>query len=688
MDDAGHCESGVECGGRSVLNGFRMHERICAAALCVALAPYGFGQSTPQSSPTQQSTPAPDAPQPADQQPAPSTTIAQQAQQAQQVQPVGAQAPFHIELPHSRNPFAPYMPSTVPPLNLTNSPRLQSIERDGKLYISLRDAIALALENNLDLAYFRYNFPTAEADFLRTKAGGQANGVNTNIVQGTQGGFSSSGVGGGGGSGGGITAAGNQGLVTSTLGNGAPISSFDPQLFVQGFVDHTTLTQVNTIQSGVPILKTNTIGLQSGYSQAFSLGTIFTISSYGERVTTNSIYNILSPEITTGFNLTVNQPLLQGFGFATNERFIHIAKKNLQLTDLAFKAQVIATISQVENIYWDLVAAYQDAQIKDRSLAYANETLTDDQKQLDLQNIPAMQVMKDQSAVASAEGDLTVSKAALRLQELLIKNALTKTIENDPTLAEMPVIPLDMMGSPDPNETQPIDQLIAEAEKNRPDVSGYAIQMQIAQNNLTTIKNELLPSLSLYGKFIGAGFGGLVNPDCALGSECSTKLPTGFPGAFEDTFNYSSPEYQVGFTLNVTLRNRVAKADQFRAVLDYRQREVQYEQSKKSILLDVRNSQYALQQRQAQVTAAQKARDLAQKTFDIAKQEQKLGAMSTYDTLTAEQALAVSESALFIAQNAFEKAKVYIDQATGTTLDRTGVSLDDAKSGVVSHMQP
>jgi len=239
MDDAGHCESGVECGGGSVLKGFRMQERICAAALCVALGPLALGQSAPRSSPTQQSTPAPDAPQPADQQSAPSTTIAQQAQQAQQVEPVAAQAPFHIELPHSRNPFAPYMPSTVPPLNLTNSPRLQSIERDGKLYISLRDAIALALENNLDLAYFRYNFPTAEADLLRTKAGGQANGVNTNIVQGTQGGFSSSGVGGGGGSGGGITAAGNQGLVTSTLGNGAPISSFDPQLFVQGFVDHT-----------------------------------------------------------------------------------------------------------------------------------------------------------------------------------------------------------------------------------------------------------------------------------------------------------------------------------------------------------------------------------------------------------------------------------------------------------------
>ncbi|MBT9329891.1 TolC family protein [Acidipila sp. 4G-K13] len=551
----------------------------------------------------------------------------------------------------------------------------------------MRDAIALALENNLDLAYFRYNLPIAQTDLLRTKAGGAANGVNTSIAQGTQGGFSSSGTGSGGGSSSGVTAAGAGGLVTSTLGNGAPINSFDPQLSVQGFVDHTTLTQVNTIQYGVPILKQNTIELASSYSQAFSLGTSFNVTDYGVRQTTNSIYNILSPELTTNFNLTINQPLLQGFGLGTNERFMHIAKKNIQLTDLGFKAQVIATITQVENIYWDLVNAYQDAQIKERSLAYANETLSDDQKQFQLQNVPAMQVMKDQAAVATSEGDLTVARATLRLNELLIKNALTKTIE-DPALAEMPVVPLDLTGASDPNADKPVNVLITDAEKNRPDVSEDQIAMQIAQDNLRTIKNELLPRLSLYGQFIGAGFGGQLNPVCALNTECTTTLPSGFSGAFQNTFNYSSPEYQVGFSLNVTLRNRVAKADQFRAVLDYRQKELTFEQQKKSILLDVRNSQYALQQAQARVTAAEQARDLAQKTFDISKQEQKLGAMSSYDTLTSEQALAIAESAVFVAQSAFEKAKVDIDRATGETLDRMGISIDDAKSGVVTHLQP
>jgi outer membrane protein TolC len=663
-----------------------------AALMCVLLPSSGLAQAVSpaaQQPPTGQQ-PAPDAPAPSAAQPQqPPPSIAQQDKSLSAPTPItaGSVAPFHVELPRSRNPLSPYRPSTVPPVDLTNSPRLERLERDGKLYLSLRDAVVLALENNLDLAYFRYNLPIAQADLARTKAGGQVNGVNTNIVQGTQGGFSSSGVGGGGG-GGGVQAAGAGGLVTSTLGNGAPINSFDPQVQVRGYVDHTTLVQINPVQSGVPLLRTNTIELLSSYSQAYPLGTNFTVTDYGFRSTTNSVFNVLSPQLTANFNFTIAQPLLQGFGLATNERYIHIAKQNLRITDLAFKAQTIATISQVENIYWDLVNAYQDSQIKERSLAYANETLSDDQKQLQYQNVAAMQVLKDQAAVASAEGDLTVSKATLRLNELLIKNALTKTI-SDPRLPDMPVVPLDLKGPADPNETEPIEQLIAEAEKSRPDVSEDQIAMQIAQNNLRTIKNELLPQLSLYGQYIGAGFAGQLNPACALGSvECSTTLPKDFLGALENTFNYSSPEYQVGFSLIITLRNRVAKADQFRAVLDYRQKELSYEQQKKNILLDVRNSQYALQQTQARVNASQKARDLAQKTFDIAKKEQELGAMSAYDTLTAEGALAVAESALVVSQAAYEKAKVYIDQATGSTLDRTGVSIDDAKSGVVTHSMP
>jgi outer membrane protein TolC len=612
----------------------------------------------------------------------PPPSLAQQAQLAQQ-QAYAPPTPFHVAMPRSRNPLAPYIPSTAPELNMSNSPRMESIIRDGKIYLSLKDAIAVAIENNLDLAYFRYNFPIAQTDILRTKSGAQANGVNTAIVQSTQGGFGSSG-GGGGGSGSGFS-AGNGGIVTSTLGAGTQVSSFDPYLTFQGSVDHTTVQEANQFSYGVPVLKTNTIAVNSSYSQSFPIGTGVQITYLGERQASNGPYNAINPDLFSRFQAIIQQPILAGFGIATNERFIRIAKRNAQITDLAFKAQVIATVTQVANIYWDLVNAYEAEQISERSLGFANKNLSDDQKQLELQAIPAMQVMTDQSAVATAEGTLTVARASLRLNELLMKNALTKV--DDPIIDEMPVIPLDLHGEPDPNADKAIDDLIATAEKKRPEVAIYKMQAEVQKQSLKDINSELLPTLNMYGLYAGAGTAGPKNPDCSLSAqECSTNLPTGFGSMFENTFNYSSPEYQVGMTLSINLRNRQAKADQFRAVLQYRQSQISSEQQQKTILFDVRNSKFALEQAQAQVDSAQKARDLAQKFFDITKQEQTLGAKSGLDTLNAESALALADEALDTAQTNYEKKKVDIDRATGETLERTGVSIDDAKAGVVARV--
>ena len=639
------------------------------------------GQSAP-ASPTA-SQPSVEAPTPAaNGATTPPLSLAQQAQQAQQ-QAIAPPLPFNVPMPHSRNPIARYRASTAPPLDLANSPRLQSLIREGKIYLSLRDAIALAIENNLDLAYFRYNFPIAQTDIQRTKAGSPANGVNASVTQSTQGGFSSSGGGGGGSSGGGF-AAGNGGIVTSTLGAGASVPSFDPYLTFTGYVDHTVIQETNQFLNGTPVLRTNTIEVLSSFTESFPIGTNLSINYLGQRVTTNSPYSAINPDLYSNFAVTVSQNFLSGFGLASNERFIRIAKRNAQITDLVFKAQVIATVTQIENIYWDLVGAYQNEQITERSLGFANKTLSDDQKQLALNAIPAMQVMTDQSAVATAEGNLTVSRATLRLNELLMKNALTKV--DDPTIDEMPVIPLDLHAESDPNADKSIDDLITEAEKKRPEVALYQMQADVQKQALKDINSELLPSLKMYGYYAGAGTAGPKNPYCDLSAqECSTNLPTSFPSMLQNTFNYSSPEYQVGMTLNINLRNRQVKADQFRAVLQYRQSQISSEQQKKNILFDVRNSKFALEQAQARVGASQKALDLAQKTFDITKQEQQLGAKSSVDTLAAEDALAQAESALDGAQTDYEKKKVDIDRAIGATLERTGVAIDDAKSGVVTH---
>jgi len=655
------------------------------AAILLLQVNMAFAVEPPQaqSAPATAAASSPEAPQPAEGASPASPSLAQTMQQQQQ-QAFSPQKPFYVALPHSHNPLAPYRPTTVPELDLANSPRLQSLIRDGKLYISLRDAIALAIENNLDLASFRYNLPTALTDVARTKAGYQALGVNTSVSS-PLGASSGSGSAGGGAVSSGAGAAGAGGLVQSTLGEGTFVNPFDPVLTVKGSVDHTKTQELNKVLVGIPLLENNTIGYTTQLTEYFPTGTGVQWSLNGLRQTSNSPLNIVDPQIELYWQALVTQPLLAGFGFGTNQRYIRIAKRNLQITDYAFKAQVIATVTGVEDIYWDLVNAYQDEQIKERSLGFANQTLSDDQKQLQLQAIPEMQVMTDQSAVATAEGNLTVSRANLRAAELFLKNALTKA--DDPSIDEMPVIPLDTKGAPDPNEAKSMADLIAEAEKNRPDVAQDQIGMQIARENLKSVNNSLLPSLNAYGLFSGTGLGGPLNPNCNQNEGpgyCSTTLPPDTPGVLKDAFNYSAPEYQIGFTLNITIRNRQAKADQFRAMLAFRQSQIAYEQEKKNILFDVRDSKFALEQAQASVDAAQKARDLAQKTFDIVKQEQVLGAKSSVDTLNAESVLAQAESALDVAEANYEKKKVDIDRAIGETLERTGVSIDDAKSGVVT----
>lgn len=601
---------------------------------------------------------------------------------AQQLQ-LAAQRPFHIELPHSHNPFSPYMASDAPPLDLHNSPRLENLVHDGKLYLSLSDVIALSIENNLDLAYFRYNFPIAQTDYRRTQAGGAVNGVNTSVVQSsTEGGFASSA--GSAAASSASSAAGAGGIVTSTLGAGTTVSSFDPYLKFQGLVDHNTTQEGNLFQVGVPTFEQNTIEALANFSQSFPLGTSLRVNYEGQRFANNSPYEAINPTLYSNFQVTISQHLLAGFGIATNERYMHIARKNLQITNLAFRAQVIATVTQVENIYWDLISTYRTEQIAEGLLRFARQTLENDQKELQLNAIPALQVTRDELDVATSEGDLTVARANLRLNELLLKNAITKT--DDPLLDEMPVIPLDSFRKNEIPQTQSIEALIAEAEKNRPDVAEDDLAMQVAEMSLKSIRSELLPTLDAYGFYAGAGIAGPQNPYCNLGpGECTSALPTGFGSMVQNTFNYSSPEYQVGINLSINLRNRVAKADQFRASLEFRQRQITFEEQKKKIRFDVRNSVYALQQAEARVSAARKARDLAESTFEITEQEQKLGAKSNYDTLLAQHDVAVAEEHLVAAQTAEEKARVDLDRATGETLVQSRVSIDDAQSGIVTH---
>jgi outer membrane protein TolC len=584
----------------------------------------------------------------------------------------------------SRNPFDAYRGKSVPPPSLDNSARLDLLVRDGKLYLTLQNAIDLALENNLDLVIARYNLPIAQMDVLRTQAGGSVRGVNTGVVSGTPGGaggvFGGSTGGGAGGTSGGAggAGAGASGLVQSTLGTGSIVNSYDPLINAKTYVDHTTQLLPNRIIYGVPVIHQNTFEGNLNYSQAFPTGAAIQVGWDNNRQTTNSPNNTLNPQLNSFFEFYANQQLLSGFGFGPNLRFLRIARTNLKVSDIAFRAQLIATVTQICDLYWDLVNAYDNEQVGERSVAFATQTLDTAHKQLALQAIPEMEVLKAEADLATRQQDLTVARTNLELQELYMKNAITRSLD-DPVLQEMPVVPVDHIGSKVEPDSRPAQDLIADALKNRTELQESSLVLENSELSRKTARNALLPSLSVYGFYAGTGYAGTPNPL----NNIPTTLPAGFGGAVDNAFNYSSPEYQVGFQLSVPLRNRIAKADQYRTELEYRQSQVYLEELKKRIRIEVRNARFALEQGASRVAAARQARDLSQRTLDIMQQEQKLGAGSNQQTLSAEHDLAIADSALVSAETDYEKARIEVRRATGSVLEDYGISIANAKSGIV-----
>jgi outer membrane protein TolC len=372
--------------------------------------------------------------------------------------------------------------------------------------------------------------------------------------------------------------------------------------------------------------------------------------------------------------------LLSGFGLGPNLRYLRIAKNNKKISDVAFKDQVMATVTQIKNIYWDLVNAFEQSQVNEKSLAFAQQSLDNAKKQLQLESIPAMDVMRAEAEVSRRDQDLTVARTSLQLQELLMKNALTRSLD-DPVLESVPVVPTDRLDSAQAPEVtnRPVQELIQEALQNRPELTESDVDLVNRQISRKAANNALLPSLSLVAFYGGSGLAGPLNPVYNVpGVPNVSTVPTDFSGALGNTFNNTAPDYYIGFNLNIPIRNRVAKADQYRSELEYRQAELRREELRKQIRIEVRNAEYALEQTAARVQAAQKARDLAQRTFEITQKEQTLGAGSTFQTMTAQRDLSLAELDLVTARTVYEKAQIEVDRATGATLEHNGIQIQDA----------
>jgi outer membrane protein len=615
---------------------------------------------------------------------------------------------------HFPNPVGPYTPRHVDPPNLANTARIDQLMHDGKLYLSLNDAIALALENNLDVAIARYNLNIADTDVLRAKAGATILGVNAGVVQNTPGG----GLGGIGATAGASTGgtslgaggigAGTNGLVSSTLGLGPLLTSFDPVITGTLQDDHLSQTATSIFQGVLPdtSLTQNTGTVDFAYNQAFHWGMNLSIGFNNTRQTTNSFFSSVSPALNSNFRATITQPILQGFGFAANTRFIRIAKNNRELTDVAFRLQIIDTVDQIENIYWDLVYAYENARVQNESLSFAQKTLSDTKKQVEIGSLAPIENVRAQSTVAQDQQLVTLAQTNLQLEQLLMKNALTRTLK-DPMLATAEVIPTSSVEIPNEEQVLPTEDLINDALRHRAELVESRIDLNSRDLSNKAVRSALLPTVNLFAYYGGAGVGGNQNPSnvcsnpetalqqafgCAHPGPLSASNPEPeFPSTplgptLNQLVNSTNPDKGVGLSLNIPLRNRAAQAVQIRSELEYRQAQMRLQQIENQVGIEVRNAQYAVQQNRASVDSAKAAVELGHQSLDAEQKKYQFGTSTNTLVLQYESQLATAESTLVNAMVAYEKSRIELDRATGQLLDHVGVNIDDAARGQVTHM--
>jgi outer membrane protein len=635
------------------------------------------------------------------------TSAVPSAPSAQQAMP-SSWKPFDVKeytkpKSHFPNPLSPYTPRQIAPPNLANSPSIDQFMQDGKLYISINDAVVLALENNLDIAIARYNLNIADTDIWRALAGSSISGVNAGVVQntpgaamlgfiGSAGGFGGTQVGSGQGGtsvGAGGAGAGANGLVTSTLGSGPQTSSYDPQVSGTLHLEHLKIA-CNTPLCGTNL---NTTASDFSYSQAFHWGTQMAITLDNSRVASNSIDDLRSPALTSTFQFKLTQHLLQGFGFGINTRFIQIAKNNRELSDVAFRQQIASTVDLIENMYWTLVYAYENVKVQKQQMFFAQETLANTKVQVQIGSLSPIEVVRAESAIATDQQSLTVALTNLELAQLLMKNAISRSLV-DPVLADAEVIPTSTLELPAQEKVVPIEDLVNEAFQHRPDLAEARINLVNTEISKKAIRNALLPSLDVSAFYGGSSLGGNQNPTfvclaapqaCGLKKPPNPLPPVSYGAVLSQLADAVAPDKGVELSLNIPLRNRAAQATQVRAEFEYRQTQLQLQQLENQIRIEVRNAKFGVQQNRASVAAAQAAVDLARQTLEIEQKKYNIGASTLILVLQNQTALAQAEAGLLSAKAAYDKAEVELDRSIGLLLERAGIVVADAERGQVSH---
>jgi outer membrane protein len=580
----------------------------------------------------------------------------------------------------------PYEPKTVPPVNLSNTGRIESLLRDGKLYLSLQDAIALALENNVDIEVERYLFPLAQADLVRAQSGNSTQGFSTATSAGSTGLNTTSAPS--------FLSILSQNSIYSSLASGSPSSvnpnGFDPTINSTVDWGHISSPQQNTVTTGTTSLVTTNTIANFNIQQNFSTGGSATLSYNNAFSSQNSYLNLFNPVTTAYLDLSVSQPLLQGFGIATNNRPIRVAKNNLRAADIVFKQQVIVTVETVVQAYWLLVSANEDVEVKRKALALSQHLYSDNKKQVDVGSLAPIEIVRAEAEVASDQQALVSSETTVLQQETILKNALSRNGLANPSVASARIVATDRIRIPETETFQPLQELVALAIDNRPELAQSRIQLENQKILLTGQRNLMLPSLTAFADLRNSGLSGDPNTlpfpgtSAPFSSSQNPFFVGGYGNVLGQVFSRNFPNYSVGLQLSIPLRNRNAQANYATAAITLRQSELSVQKLINQIHVDVQNALIALQQARAQYAAAVKSRILQQQTLDAEQKKFDVGASTPFLVIQAQRDLATAGGAAVVAEAVYIQARLQLDVATGRALDVYSIQIEEAKKGQVS----
>jgi outer membrane protein TolC len=579
-----------------------------------------------------------------------------------------------------------YEPKAVPPVNIANTRRIESLLRGGMLYMSLQDAIALALENNIDIEVERYVFPLAQADLLRAQSGNSTQGFSTNTSAGATG----------------LNATSAQSFfsilssnsIFSSLASGAPSAvnpnGFDPTINSTVEWGHISSPQQNTVTTGTTSLVTTSTLADFNIQQNFVTGGSATLSYNNAFSSQNSYLNLFNPVTSAYLDLSISQPLLQGFGIATNNRPIRVAKNNLRAADLVFKQQVIVTVQTVVQAYWLLVSANEDVEVKRKALALSQKLYSDNKKQVDVGSLAQIEIVRAEAEVAADEQALVTSETTVLQQETILKNALSRNGLANPAVAAARIVATDRIRIPANEKLESLQELVAVAVENRPELQQSRIQLENQKIVLTGQRNLMLPTLSAFADVRNSGLAGDPNTLTAPGATApyaANQNPFfvgGYGTVLGQVFSRNFPNYSVGLNLSIPLRNRNAQANYATTAVTLRQSELSVQKLVNQIHVDVQNALITLQQARAQYSAAVKSRILQEQTLDAEQKKYAVGASTPFLVIQAQRDLSNAGGTEVVAEAQYIQARLQLDVATGRALDVYNIEIDEAKKGRVS----